>query len=54
MTWHEIKLIKIFDKMEFKPLIPKLKFTSKKRWLEHLMCKGMREILEEDIRLILT
>ncbi len=50
----EIKLIKIFDKpIEFKPLIPKLKFiTNKKKWSGHLMGKAMREIPEEDYRLI--
>jgi len=51
----KIKPIKIFDKpVEFKPLIPKLKFiTNKKRWSGHLMGKAMREIPEEDYKLIL-
>jgi len=51
----KIKPIKIFDKpIEFKPLIPKLKFiTNKKKWSGHLMGKAMREIPEEDFRLIL-
>jgi len=43
-----------FDKpIEFKPLIPKLRFiTNKKRWSGHLMGKAMREIPEEDFKLI--
>ncbi len=51
----KIKPVKIFDKpVEFKPLIPKLKFiTNKKRWSGHLMGKAMREIPEEDYELIL-
>ena len=50
----KIKPIKIFDKpIEFKPLIPKLKFiTNKKKWSGHLMGKAMREIPEEDYDLI--
>ena len=51
----KIKPIKIFDKpIEFKPLIPKLKFiTNKKKWSGHLMGKAMREIPKEDFKLIL-
>ncbi|WP_457550572.1 EVE domain-containing protein [Archaeoglobus sp.] len=51
----KIKPIKIFDKpIEFKPLIPKLKFiTNKKKWTGHLMGRSMREIPEEDYNLIL-
>lgn len=51
----KVKPIKIFDKpIEFKPLIPKLKFiTNKKRWSGHLMGKAMREIPEEDFKLII-
>ena len=51
----KIKPIKIFDKpIEFKSLIPKLRFiTNKKKWTGHLMGKAMREIPEEDFRLIL-
>jgi len=51
----KIKPIKIFDKpIEFKPLIPKLKFiTNKKKWSGHLKGKAMREIPEEDFKLIL-
>ncbi len=50
----ELKPVKIFDKpVEFKPLIPKLKFiTNKKKWSGHLMGKAMREVPEEDYRLI--
>jgi len=51
----KIKPIKIFDKpLEFKPLIPKLKFIKNKRnWSGHLKGKAMREIPEEDFELIL-
>ena len=51
----KIKPIKIFDKpIEFKPLIPKLKFiTNKKKWTGHLMGRSMREIPKEDYNLIL-
>lgn len=50
----KLKPIKIFDKpVEFKPLIPKLKFiTNKRKWSGHLMGKAMREIPEEDYKLI--
>lgn len=50
----KLKPVKIFDKpVEFKPLIPKLKFiTNKKKWSGHLMGKAMREIPEEDFLLI--
>ncbi len=49
----KIEPIKIFDKpIEFKPLIPKLKFiTNKKKWTGHLIGKAMREIPEEDFKL---
>lgn len=52
----KIKPIKIFDKpIEFKSLIPKLKFiTNKRMWSGHLMGKAMREIPEEDFRLIVS
>ncbi len=52
----KIKPIKIFDKpVEFKPLIPKLKFiTNKKKWSGHLMGKAMRKIPEEDYDLIMN
>ena len=39
--------------LDFKPLIPKLNFiTNKKRWSGHLMGKAMREIPEEDYKMI--
>ena len=52
----KLKPVKIFDKpVEFKPLIPKLKFiTNKKKWSGHLMGKAMREIPGEDFDLIVT
>jgi len=45
----KIKPMKIFDKpIEFKPLIPKLKFIkNKKKWSGHLMGKAMRELSKE-------
>ncbi len=51
----KLKPIKIFSKpVEFKPLIPKLKFiTNKRKWSGHLMGKAMREIPEDDYNLIL-
>lgn len=52
----KIKLtpVKILEKpVEFKPLIPKLKFiTNKQKWAGHLMGKAMRTIPEEDFELI--
>jgi len=50
----KLKPVKIFEKpVEFKPLIPKLKFiTNKKKWSGHLMGKAMREIPEDDFKLI--
>lgn len=52
----KLRPVKIFDKpVEFKPLIPKLRFiTNKKKWSGHLMGKAMREIPEEDYRLIVS
>ncbi|AGK61391.1 Uncharacterized protein conserved in archaea [Archaeoglobus sulfaticallidus PM70-1] len=52
----KLKPVKIFEKsVEFKPLIPKLKFiTNKKKWSGHLMGKAMREIPEEDYKLIVS
>ena len=48
----KIKPLKLGE-LEFKPLIPMLKFiTNKKRWSGHLMGKAMREISEEDYKLI--
>ena len=51
----KLKPVKIFDKpVEFKPLIPKLKFIkNKQKWAGHLMGKAMRELPKEDFRLIL-
>jgi predicted RNA-binding protein len=51
----KIKPIKIFDKpIEFKPLISKLKFiTNKKKWTGHIHGRAMREIHEEDFKLII-
>ena len=41
------------EPLEFKPLIPKLKFIrNKNRWSGHLMGKAMREIPEEDYKVI--
>ncbi|RSN73417.1 EVE domain-containing protein [Candidatus Methanodesulfokora washburnensis] len=50
----KLKPVKIFEKpVEFKKLIPKLKFIeNKKKWTGHLMGKAMREIPEEDFKLI--
>jgi predicted RNA-binding protein len=52
----KIKPIKIFDRfVEFKPLIPKLKFiTNKKKWPLYLMGKAMRSIPREDFELIIS
>lgn len=52
----KLKPVKIFEKpVEFKPLIPKLKFvTNKKKWSGHLMGKAMREIPEEDYKLLIS
>ena len=48
----KIKHIKLGE-VDFKPLIPKLKFiTNKKKWSGHLMGKAMRELPEEDYKLI--
>lgn len=48
----KIRPVKLGE-VEFKPLVPKLKFiTNKKRWSGHLMGKAMREIPEEDYKLI--
>ncbi|MDF2956156.1 EVE domain-containing protein [Candidatus Alkanophaga liquidiphilum] len=50
----KLKPLKVFKKpVGFKPLIPKLKFVKNKRkWSGHLMGKAMREIPEEDFKLI--
>jgi len=48
----KIKPVKLGE-VDFKQLIPKLKFiTNKKKWSGHLMGKAMREIPEEDYKLI--
>ena len=52
----KLKPIKIFEKpIDFKSLIPKLKFiTNKRKWTGHIQGKAMREIPEEDYELFLT
>jgi len=47
--------VRIFDPpVEFKPLIPQLKFIkNKKQWSGHIRGQAMRTIPEEDFRLIL-
>lgn len=52
----KLKPIKIFSKpINFKPLIPKLKFIkNKQKWTGHIQGKAMREIPEEDYNLILN
>ncbi|RLF84452.1 EVE domain-containing protein, partial [Thermococci archaeon] len=48
----KIKPVKLGE-VDFKQLIPKLKLiTNKKKWSGHLMGKAMREIPEEDYKLI--
>jgi len=51
----KIKPIKVFDPpIEFKPLIPALKFiTNKKMWSGHIRGQAMREIPEEDYKLVM-
>ncbi|AAB99392.1 TPA: EVE domain-containing protein [Methanocaldococcus jannaschii] len=51
----KLKEVKVFvPPINFKDLIPKLKFiTNKKKWSGHLMGKAMREIPEEDYKLII-
>ena len=46
----KLRPVKIFEPpVEFKPLIPKLKFiTNKKMWSGHIRGQAMREIPEED------
>jgi len=50
-----LKPIKVFDPpVEFKPLIPKLKFiTNKSKWAGHIRGQAMREIPDEDYHLII-
>jgi len=48
----KIKPVKLGE-VDFKSLIPKLKFiTNKRKWSGHLMGKAMREIPEKDYKLI--
>lgn len=48
----KIKPVKLGE-LEFKPLIPKLKFIkNKEAWTGYLMGRAMREIPEEDYKLI--
>jgi len=51
----KLKPVKTFSKpVDFKSLIPKLKFIkNKQKWAGHLMGKAMREIPEEDFKLIM-
>ena len=50
----KIKPIKL-GQLEFKPLIPKLRFIkNKERWSGHLMGRAMRQIPEEDYELIFS
>jgi predicted RNA-binding protein len=50
----KLQQVNIFKQpLEFKPLIPKLKFiTNKQRWSGHLRGKAMTTIPEEDYKLI--
>ena len=52
----KLKMIKIFDPpIEFKPLVPKLKFiVNKKKWAGSLQGRAMREIPEEDFNTIMS
>jgi len=52
----KLKPVKIFEKpVEFKQLIPKLKFIkNKQKWTGHIQGKAMREITEEDYNLIIN
>lgn len=52
----KLKPLTIFkEPVEFKPLIPRLKFiTNKKMWSGHIRGQAMREIPEEDYQLIIT
>jgi predicted RNA-binding protein len=52
----KLRPIKIFDpSIEFKPLIPELKFiTNKTQWSGHIRGQAMRTIPEEDHQLIMN
>jgi len=51
-----LKPIKIFSTpVDFKSLIPKLRFIkNKQKWVGHIQGKAMREIPEEDFKLIMS
>jgi len=51
----KLKPVTVFDPpVEFKPLIPELKFiTNKMKWSGHIRGQAMREIPEEDYQLIM-
>jgi len=50
-----LKPIKIFEQpIDFKSLIPQLKFIkNKKKWTGHIQGKAMKEIPEDDFKLII-
>ena len=52
----KLKPERVFKKpVEFKPLIPKLRFIkNKQKWTGHIQSKAMREIPEEDYLLIMN
>jgi len=52
----KLRPVKVFDPpVEFKPLIPDLKFiTNKKMWSGHIRGQAMRQIPEEDYQLIIS
>jgi predicted RNA-binding protein len=52
----KLKPVKIFSTpVDFKSLIPRLKFIkNKQKWTGHLMGRAMREIPEEDYKLIIN
>jgi len=51
-----LKPIKIFSTpVDFKSLVPKLRFIkNKQKWVGHIQGKAMREIPEEDFKLIMS
>jgi len=52
----KLKPVKIFSTpIDFKSLIPRLKFIkNKQKWVGHIQGKAMREIPEEDFKLIMS
>ncbi len=52
----KLKPVKIFPTpIDFKSLIPRLKFIkNKQKWVGHIQGKAMREIPEEDFKLIMS